>query len=193
VPTAATPSVPVALAPLARPGRDGDVDGDGRADVVTVTGTTVVVAGTKVGVMTMRTPGLSRPLATVTDIDDDGFGEILLAGMGDGAMTPYTVLRFTGTVLEAVRGLPGAGTLPVGVTQREAHGFRCVSGGGSTGGGITVFDATSSDGHSYAVRQTFFKMAGSTLTSVATTNTTVQDTDGGFPAPFVADCGPLHG
>jgi hypothetical protein len=193
VPTAATPSLPVALAPLARPGRDGDVDGDGRPDVVTVTGTTVVVAGTRVGVMTMRAPAPSLPLATVTDIDDDGFGEILLAGVQADGITRYTVLRFNGTVLGAVRGLPGGGTLPVGVTKREAHGFRCVSGGGSAGGGVTVFDGTSNDGHAYAVKQTFFQMNGSTLTPVATTSTTVADTDGGFPAPFVADCGPLHG
>jgi hypothetical protein len=70
---------PTTFTPASRPAVAGDVDGDGIADRVSVSGTTLTVVGTRVGTLTLTLPfgGYTVARAAV-DIGDSGYGDVVL-------------------------------------------------------------------------------------------------------------------
>jgi hypothetical protein len=167
-----------------RPAHADDIDGDGEADQVRLTGTTTLEVTFSRG----RTVSVPLPVVAISplrkaivDIDGDGYGEVILQVVGTGTADTYEVLRYgAGDTLQPLTA-PAPG-LTSGVDGTSASGFKC------TGRALQVSNGVSRDGGStFQVTTTTWNltMAGFSQQGGPVT-TTVSDT-----ALFVAACGNL--
>lgn len=128
-----TPSA-VPTRPVKVPATDGDVDGDGKRDQVTIAtapnadgiwGVTIKLSalGTRRGQVHAES---ERPrLVGVVDADGDGFGEVFLA-IGQGASTAFWgVLRFVDGVVREVTLSGQPLQLAIGGSVNHGDGFAC--------------------------------------------------------------------
>ncbi len=167
--------------------KDGDIDGDGVVDPdISYNGTALVVTlshNHQTRAVTLA--GVVTPLHyTVTDLDDDGRGEILVEVSGAGGVTTYDVVRLQpdGSLRALSKGpLP----LVVGASSSSGAGFSC------SGGLVQVRSGTSDDGTTYQVTTTSWRLSGVTFAPVGKATTTSYDTTSSAADPFTARCGTL--
>ncbi len=175
--------------PVARPAKNGDVDGDGQEDQAAIepgtSGGSTLVVGLSAGGeqrISLATDASAKPrIIGIEDADRDGYGEIFVV-VGHGAATELT---------EVVRLVDGGLRL---VTQSGSP-LRLVSGGsathldswGCTAGSLFTWSGRSADGVNYPGTQSTLRFSGSTVTTVSTKDVTVDAT---HPAP--SGCGLLQ-
>jgi hypothetical protein len=138
-PDEASPTLPPAAF---RPAHPDDIDGDGEADQIRLTGGSTLEVVFSRG----RTVSVPLPVAAVSplhkaivDIDGDGYSEVILQVTGTGTADTYQVLRYgaADTLQPLTPPTPG---LTAGVDGTSASGFKC------TGRGLQVSIGVSRDG-----------------------------------------------
>lgn len=169
------------------PARNGDIDGDGQPDSVSFTSAGLSVElSSGGGPIAVALSGLdvSSPHYAITDVDGDGYGEIIVQeGAASAAGTKYGIVRMSDRVLASVSG--GPLPLTAGVTASRGDGFACVD------GLIRVRSGSSDDGTTYAMTTTTWKLSGSKFTQVGKAVSSTWDSSSGTASPFVAGCGTL--
>lgn len=204
----ATPSAtakPQPTRPVKLPGADGDVDGDGKADQISVA---PVPAAAGVWTVTLRLSALGarrgqvhadteQPrVAGVVDADSDGFGEVFLT-VDQGASTAFWgVLRVVGGVVREVTSDGQPLHLAVGGSVTHGDGFVCREDvKTSRGRELVVYSGDSFDGTTWEGTITSYAWEGGSVRVVRQRNESFPtDGSGGDPRlrPYYeADCGNL--
>lgn len=94
--------------PCRRPTVAGDVDGDCKADRVSVQGTSLVVQGTRAGRLVATIPAGDQPsVAQVSDVDSDGFAEVWVRLRAAGNGGTYVLARYDNHALTVLRDRDG--------------------------------------------------------------------------------------
>ncbi len=180
----APPSTATTFTPASRPAVAGDVDGDGRADRVSVSGTTLTVVGSRVGRLTLTLPAggytVARP---AVDIGDSGYGDVVLE-QEPGANGPTYSL----VALEHPDGAHPALGL---VTTPNRQALELFTGGGdsdqwswtcqSAGGALNRVGLLATVDHRGQVGmlvRTVYRLDGDLATQVSTSTTAVTATAG---------------
>ncbi|MGF7234256.1 MAG: hypothetical protein ACQSGP_04745 [Frankia sp.] len=182
-----TPTRGSANASPATVAKNGDIDGDGIVDSdLSYNGTALVVTlSHNKRSVAVTLAGVTTPLHyAVTDIDDDGRGEILVEVSGAIGVTTYDIVRLQsdGSLRVLSKGpLP----LVVGASSSSGTGFAC------SGGVLLVRSGTSDDGTTYQVTTTSWTLSGVTFTQVGKARTASYDTTSNAADPFRARCGTL--
>jgi hypothetical protein len=160
-PTTSTQQNSPTLPPAAfRPARADDVDGDGTADQVRLTGGTTLEATFSRGGTTsvpLPVPAVSPLRKAIVDIDGDGYSEVILqvtaTATGTG-IESFAVLRYgaASTLQPALTASPPGPLLTAGVSGTSASGFRCtgtslqaIAGSSTDGGGTFQVTTTTWD------------------------------------------------
>ena len=183
-PAAASPSA-VALAKEAAP---GDVDGDGRADEVTVTTTALSVTLSAGGTVSAPLVDADVPKPVVSglhDLDRDGRNEVWVE-TGRGASTSFVqAFRYDGQSLQELTFEGGHIRFGIGGSVTHGDGFRCTA-----NGQLLVSTAESDDGTSYRVRNVTYRVSGFTLVRLVETLATASSMeDPRVRAAYQVDCG----
>lgn len=193
VPTpASTTSTPTA-SPTPTPGRKvpavaGDVDGDGKPDAVRTTATvlTVELSGTAT---TVKAPihadaPRSAPVLGSKDVDRDGFAEIFIE-TAQGASTSFaTPYRFDGKALRELQLDGGPARLGIGGTVTHGDGFTCTP-----TGLLEVRSADSSDGQSFTVHSSIYRLGPTELILVSTSTRKAKQGDRAVEDSYNVNCG----
>ena len=193
VPTpASTTSTPTA-SPTPTPGRKvpavaGDVDGDGKPDAVRTTATvlTVELSGTAT---TVKAPihadaPRSAPVLGSKDVDRDGFAEIFIE-TAQGASTSFaTPYRFDGKALRELQLDGGPARLGIGGTVTHGDGFTCTP-----TGLLEVRSADSSDGQSFTVHSSIYRLGPTELILVSTATSKAKQGDRAVEDSYNVNCG----
>jgi len=189
---------------VARPARDGDIDGDGRVDHVTIGPQTssgvwqVTATLTTVGVRIGQVHDDSdQPfLVGIVDANHDGYAEIWIHS-GAGASTDFlTPLRLIRGVLREVSKDGSPAQLGVGGTVTHGDGFACQDvNPQSDGAELLVYQATSIDGHTWqGDRYVYRWSAGGKLRQLSHTSKALRVSSPDDPKlrPYYSiDCGSL--
>ena len=192
VPTSEQPSRPPGPPPSdpPRPALDGDVDGDGRRDAITVAasgtlrvryadGTTDTVRFDASG----ASPTAGVQVLGAVDADGDGRAEVFVRA-GSGASTDFAaVFRHVGGRLRLVTLDGRQALLGYGGSIGHLHRWACRQ----PSAPIQAWDGTSPDGASYPGTLRSYRFAGSTLVLVSSRPLTVS-TDRHHPQ---IDCGSI--
>lgn len=189
----ATPSPTASPTPSATPSRavpakDRDVDGDGTADLIRATATTLSVelsgSGRTVTAPVHAESPRSPAVLGTADVDRDGYAEVFLE-TAEGASTQFaTPYRFDGTTLREVQLDEGPARLGIGGSVTHGDGFQC----GSTGL-LQVRNADSQDGTTFTVHITTYRIKVATLLLVKTATVTAQQGSAEVDKSFSVDCG----
>lgn len=154
------------VVPVARPAADGDIDGDGRPDPVTVTtrpyGPTTVNAGlTRLGeqsvpVEASGAAGVPTVIGTV-DADADGYAEVFVK-VDQGAATGFaSILRLVDDRLVVVTLDGSQARLAYGGSAGHQDSFGCAElNAANPGRELFVWSGTSSDGLAYSGFRTVY-------------------------------------
>lgn len=189
VATTAAPT-PTAAPTRVRPAADGDVDGDGKPDVVRATGTLLTVVLSRSGKRVTAPvhaegPGSAAVLG-VTDVDRDGFAEVFLETARGASATFTTPYRFDGTKLHELQ-LHGAPLrLGIGGTVLHGDGFACT-----TAGLLEIRSADSSDGQAFTVHSDVYRLGVSLLTLVKSITVKAKQGTPAVERSYNAYCGPV--
>lgn len=193
IPTAAaTTAAPTPTATRAVPAKDGDVDGDGTADVITATATQLTVRLSSTGrtvtaAVHKDEPGPAQLLGTA-DVDRDGRAEVFLQ-TAEGSSTQFaTPYRFDGTRLTELQLDGGPARLGIGGSVTHGDGFRCLP-----NGHLEVRQATSDDGTTFTVDASEYRVAGAQLVLVTTRSGTGREGTPSVESAYSADCGSVAG
>ncbi|HEY6744169.1 MAG TPA: VCBS repeat-containing protein [Mycobacteriales bacterium] len=178
-PTSEQPSPPSGPPPSGppRPALDGDVDGDGRRDAITVSasgtlrvryadGTTDTVRFDASG----ASPTAGVQVLGAVDADGDGRAEVFVRA-GSGASTDFAaVFRHVAGRLRLVTLDGGQALLGYGGSVGHLHSWVCRQ----PSAPIQTWDGTSTDGASYPGTLRSYHFAGSTLVLVSSRPLTVS-------------------
>jgi hypothetical protein len=201
-----TPS-PIAPTPTKKPtsksAKDGDIDGDGRVDSVTVAATTgedgtwlVTAHMTSVGESNTQLGADTRPqLRGIVDADGDGRAEVWLR-THSGASTEFlTPLRlYKGEIVAVHR---GSSTVELGVGGSVTHGngFACKDTVKSKSGReLIVYEGSTSDTTHWSGDKTTYDWSGATLVRLSSKHESFSYSSIDDPrvAPYYSvDCGSL--
>lgn len=193
----ATPSpsaspTPTATRARAIPAKDRDVDGDGKADLIRATATTlsVVLSGsgrTVTAPVHADSPRSPAVLGTA-DVDRDGYAEVFLE-TAEGASTQFaTPYRYDGTTLREVQLDDGPARLGIGGSVTHGEGFQC-----GTSGLLEVRSADSTDGTTYTVHVTTYRIRVATLVIASTRTVQAKQGDPELDKSYSVDCGTVGG
>ncbi len=186
-PTASPTPSPTAPA-RAIPAADGDVDGDGKRDVIQPSATLLRVTLSSSGkVVTAPVhkdqPGPASLLGTA-DVDRDGRAEVFLQ-TAEGSSTQFaTPYRFDGTKLQELQLDGGPARLGIGGSITHGDGFRCLP-----NGHLEVRQAESSDGTTFTVNATEYRISGVQLVLVTTRSGKGAQGTPSVESAYTADCG----
>ena len=191
-PTASATPTPTA-SPTPTPGHrvpavDGDVDGDGKPDSVRTTATVLTVelsgSGTTVKAPIHADAPRSAPVLGSKDVDRDGFAEIFIE-TAQGASTSFaTPYRFDGKVLRELQLDAGPVRLGIGGTVTHGDGFTCTP-----TGLLEVRSADSSDGQSFTVHSTLYRLGPTELILVSTSTSKAKQGDRAVEDSYNVNCG----
>ena len=186
--TAPTSAAPSPVATRVKPARDGDVDGDGKADVVTTTATLLTVrlsgSGRSVTAPVNADAPRSAPVLGSTDVDRDGYAEVFLE-TAQGASTQFaTPYRFDGKTLRELQFDGGPLRLGIGGSVTHGDGFRCTP-----AGLLEIRSAESADGLDFTLRVDTYRLVGAELEVVTTRTATGKQGDPEVEASYTVDCG----
>ncbi|MCW2672954.1 MAG: hypothetical protein JWP14_1543 [Frankiales bacterium] len=186
----ATPSPTVSATPPVRaiPAADGDVDGDGKRDLIQPTATVLRITLSSTGKVITAPVHADEPrppaLLGTADIDRDGRAEVFLQ-TAQGASTEFaTPYRFDGTSLKELQLDGGPARLGIGGSVTHGDGFRCLP-----NGQLEVRQAESSDGTTFTVQATDFRISGVQLVLVSTRSGKGKQGTPSVESAYTADCG----
>lgn len=172
-----------------RPAMPGDVDGDGKADTVRLSGATVEVTLSRGGAPARVTlpDGATASRWAGSDLDGDGFSELVVQIGSSGGLDQFAVLRFMAlgqiSVLADAASQPVvAGTMSTGSTTMST-GFSC-----STSGLRLVVGTSPDGGANYDVTTTTVAATIDGLTKVGTPSRSTLPAATATPS-FDARCG----
>lgn len=185
----AAPTAPAATPTpsAARRFTDGDVDGDGRRDVIQPSATLLKVTLSSTGkVVTAPVhkddPGPATLLGT-GDVDGDGRAEVFLE-TAEGASTQFaTPYRFDGTTLVELQLDGGPARLGIGGSVTHGDGFRCQ------GGLLEIRQAESTDGTTFTVRADRYAVRRTQLVLVGSSTSRGTQGSPAVQSAYTADCG----
>lgn len=163
----AVPAPDTTAAPL-RPAAQGDVDGDGEPDEVTVgTSLAVRLSGSRRTITSaFQTDAAPQPAGS-EDVDRDGRAEVFLR-TGQGSSTTFlTPFRYDGRTFAPLTIDGEQAELGVGGSATHGDGFSCTE-----AGTLVVREASSDDGTTFTVTTTTYRIDGHRL--VQTRRTTAQ-------------------
>jgi hypothetical protein len=206
-PTAsATPTPkPAPTRPVALPGKDGDVDGDGKPDQVTVANAPI---GEGVWAVTLKLTALGtrrgqvhteseRPrVVGVVDADADGFGEVFLT-INEGASTSFWgVLRLVDGVVREVTKDGAQLSLGIGGSVSHGDGFACRDEvKANRGRELVIYTGDTTDGVTWEGTVTTYTWAAGRVVAVKERNETfpvgASGDDPRLRPYYDADCGSL--
>ncbi|MBL7497945.1 VCBS repeat-containing protein [Frankia sp. CNm7] len=168
-----------------RPARDGDIDGDGMADEVSVSGPTVEVRMSRGETARYDFPaGSALGSPAGFDLDGDGYSELIVRTGPAGGLADYAVLRFVSPgVVAMVPDLPSARLAAGASSGQTAAGFRCSHDGVTVVAGVAV-----DGGQSYTVTTTTLRLAFDRWEAVGTPTSATMPAAEATPL-FTADCG----
>jgi hypothetical protein len=171
---------------------DGDVDGDGKRDVVQATATQLRVALASGRVLTaaVHSESPNRPAVLgYADIDRDGRSEVFLE-TAEGASTSFaTPYRYDGKALVELQLDGGPARLGMGGSITHGDGFVCLG-----TGLLEIRQATSDDGETFTVQASSYRITGAQLVLAGAPRTSRgKQGDPGVQASYTADCGSVSG
>jgi hypothetical protein len=164
------------------------VDGDGKADEVTVTSTAINVALSGGGSVAAVLTGTDVPQVSVSglhDVDGDGRAEVFVE-TSRGASTSFVKLyRYDGRTLAEVTHDGEPVLLGIGGTVTHGEGFSCPG-----NGTLVLRKAETLNGTAYTLQERTYRLTGHTLTLVGeTTATAASMEDPRVGVAFQVDCG----
>lgn len=187
-PTASPAATPAPTPTRVKPAREGDVDGDGRADAIRTTATVLSVtlsgSGRTVTAPIHAEAPEKAPLMGTFDIDRDGYAEVFV-GTAEGASARFTTpYRFDGTGLHELQ-LEGAPVrLGIGGSVTHGDGFRCTP-----GGLLEVRSAESTDGTTFTVDVSTYRLGVRELALLNSSTMKAKQGDKAVAQSYTADCG----
>ncbi len=166
--------------PVSFPAKPGDIDGDGVIDSPSLSGSTIVVALSRLGTVSVTLPAVVSPLtASVVDIDANGYGELIVQTDSSGDTRNFGVIRLAPNgQLQVVSGSP----LHAGLNGTHGDGFRCESGTFVAVAGDNTVDRI------YSVTSTTWQLTKVGFTKVGSPTSSTVDL-ASAPSPFTAGCG----
>ena len=186
----ARPAATASPSPVAspRPAATGDVDGDGRTDVITVSAHAVEVRLSHGGTATARLvdPGTPQPvLSGVADVDGDHRYEVFVETARGPSASFVQMYRYDGKRLAEVTSGGKQIRLGIGGTVTHGEGFSCPG-----AGVVVVRRAESYNGTGYTLRTRTYALTGSVLVLRKETTVTAPSFDDPRVAvAFQVDCG----
>lgn len=187
-PTASPSAQPVPTRTRVKPAREGDVDGDGTADLVRTSATvlSVTLSGsdrTVTAPIHAESPG-KAPLFGSLDVDRDGYAEVFV-GTAEGASTSFTTpYRFNGTALYELQLDGGPWRLGIGGTVTHGEGFGCTP-----AGLLEVRSADSTDGVAFTVHVSTYLLGVREPDLLSTKSVKAKQGDAAVEQSYTADCG----
>jgi hypothetical protein len=186
----ATPSPTPSATPSSRaiPAADGDVDGDGKRDLIQPSPTVLRITLSSTGKVVTAPVHADAPtppaLLGTADIDRDGRAEVFLQ-TAQGASTEFaTPYRFDGTALKELQLDGGPARLGIGGSVTHGDGFRCLP-----NGHLEVRQAESTDGTTFTVLATEYRISGVQLALVSTRSGKGKQGTPSVESAYTADCG----
>lgn len=171
------------------PAADGDIDGDGKADVVKATATLVKVTLSGSGKVVTAPVHADSPAAPevlgTDDVDRDGRAELFLKTV-QGASTSFaTPYRYDGKVLHEVQLGGSPAVLGFGGSTQHGDGFTCTP-----NGLIEVRSAVADgSGTTYTVTTTTYRLTVTDLVKVRSTSAKAAQGSSEVEASYALDCG----
>jgi hypothetical protein len=165
---------------------DGDVDGDGKVDQVTVSGSSLTISLSRGGTATAMLSGATLGRWTAVDVDGDGFAEVIVETGSSGGVMSYGMVRYVSPgELSVQRPVPAGVRFAAGTAGGAGWGFRCVN------NAIAFVSGTSSDnGQSYAVTTMTLRPTFEGWDAVAGPTSSTM-TAAAAASAFTAGCGNL--
>ncbi|MDX6217011.1 MAG: hypothetical protein QOG99_2595 [Frankiales bacterium] len=183
-PTATATATPARAVPAA----EGDVDGDGKRDVIQPSATLLRVTLSSTGQVVTAPVHAEDPrpaaLLGTADIDRDGRAEVFLQ-TAQGASTQFaTPYRFDGTSLKELQLDGGPARLGIGGSVTHGDGFRCLP-----TGLLEVRQADSTDGTTFTVHASDYRISGTQLVLVSSRTGKGKQGTPSVESAYTADCG----
>ena len=168
-----TPTRTPAQAPTLRTAAQGDVDGDGTADEITVDeDLAVTLSGSGKTVASAFETDTAPQTAGSEDVDRDGRAEVFLR-TGQGSSTTFlTPFRYDGRTFAPLTLDGEQAKLGVGGSATHGDGFSCTE-----TGALVVRSASSDDGTSFTVTTTTYRVDGHRLVETGRTTAQAQGMD----------------
>lgn len=186
--TTAAPT-PTPTSTKVAPAAPGDIDGDGKADVVKATASLVSVTLSRSGKVVTAPVHADSPAAPevlgTDDVDHDGRSELFLKTV-QGASTSFaTPYRYDGKVLHELQLNGSPAVLGFGGSTQHGDGFTCTP-----AGRIEVHQAQAdASGTTYTVTTTSYRMTVTDLVKVTSTSTKAAQGSAAVEASYALDCG----
>ncbi|WP_131768417.1 VCBS repeat-containing protein [Candidatus Protofrankia californiensis] len=171
--------------PVAVPAKKGDIDGDGVDDTPHLSGNTLTVTLSWVGPATVTLSEVASPLTfSITDIDTDGYGELIVQLGGNAGTRTFTVIKLTpARQLRQLSGPPLP--LSAGLAGTHGDGFTCKP---QTPGTLVVAAGDSTGDRTYSVTSTTWQLTGEGFQTVGAPTSSTVDLNTA-ESPFTAGCG----
>lgn len=179
-PTKAARPVPTAL----RTAAQGDVDGDGTVDEVTVDeNLSVTLSGSGRTIGSAFQADTSPQPSGSEDVDRDGRAEVFLR-TGQGSSTSFlTPFRYDGRTFAPLTIGGEQAKLGIGGSATHGDGFSCTE-----QGRLVVRAARSDDGTTFTVTTTTYRVDGHRLVQTARSTATARSGDEQVGAAYLVDC-----
>jgi hypothetical protein len=171
-----------------KPALDGDVDGDGTADSIRTSASTLTVElsgsdKTVTAAVHTEDPG-SPGLLGSRDVDRDGYAEVFLETAHGASTTFATPYRFDGTTLRELQLDGGPVRLGIGGTVTHGDGFRCLP-----SGRLEVRSVDSQDGEAFTVHVDTYRLGTSELVLLSSVTSQARQGDQAVEQSYVVSCG----